>query len=184
MTYREKLREIAAGRNGYITTADAAEVGVPGVELRKMATRGALGHVARGVYRFPEFSWAPQDAPAAAVLRVGPDAALANESVLALHGLAFVDPREVTVVTPRRVRLAEPRGISVIQRDVPTDELTYYGGILSVKVWRALIDCKGRVMTERLLDAVGDARRRDLVTPAEAARVRRALRGNTRKGRL
>lgn len=50
MTYREQLREIALDQYGSVTTADAAGDGIPAVELRKLASRGALERVGVGVY--------------------------------------------------------------------------------------------------------------------------------------
>lgn len=44
MTYREDLRWRAFDTHGVITTDDAASLGVPAVELRKLARRGALEH--------------------------------------------------------------------------------------------------------------------------------------------
>lgn len=52
--YRDVVREIAFGEYGYITTKDAAAAGVPAVELRKLASRGALTNVAYGLYRVPD----------------------------------------------------------------------------------------------------------------------------------
>ncbi len=175
MTYKEALREVAAYQHGYVTTHDAEEVGVPGVELRKLAARGGLDNVARGVYRFPDAPTTPTDPYMQAVLRVGAGAVLVGESVLALHDLALVEPRKIQVATPRRVRLTNPGFVEVIHREVPQDEITTYDGVPATKLWRALVDTVGHVMTERLQAALAEARRRDLVTPAEAARVRRAL---------
>ena len=53
-TYRDRVRQIALGAYGYVTTRQAAEVGVPAVELRKLAARGALVNVAYGLYRVPD----------------------------------------------------------------------------------------------------------------------------------
>jgi predicted transcriptional regulator of viral defense system len=181
MTYKEMLRGIAAYQHGYVTTRDAAEVGVPAVELRKIAARGGLCNIARGVYRFPDAPTTPTDPYIEAVLRVGPDAVVTGESALALLGLAHVEPRKIRIASPRRVRLTSPGIVEVIHRAIPDDEITAYDGVPSTKVWRALVDTVGIVMMDRLEVALAQARRRDLVTPAEAARVQRALKAQ-RKG--
>ncbi len=41
-TYRRRLHERALDQYGYVTTRDAAELGVPPVEVRKIAARGGL----------------------------------------------------------------------------------------------------------------------------------------------
>lgn len=176
MSYRSVLRELAESQHGYVTTLDARALGVPAVELRKLTSRGALQNVARGLYRFLDVRRDATDAFAEAVLRVGPDAHLDGESVLALHDLALVEPPHITVATPHRVRLADPGFVNVVQSRIPAEEITEYDGISATRVWRALLQAQGTVMTERLEDALTEARRRDLVTPLEARRVRRALR--------
>ncbi|MDO8731457.1 MAG: type IV toxin-antitoxin system AbiEi family antitoxin domain-containing protein [Actinomycetota bacterium] len=175
MSHRSVLREIAETQHGYVTTRDAGALGVPAVELRKLTSRGALKNVARGLYRFPDIRRDATDAFAEAVLRVGPDAHLDCESVLALLDLALVEPSRIIVATPHRVRLADPAFVNVIQRRLPVEEITEYDGIRATRVWRALIEAQATVMTVRLQDALAEARRRDLVTPLEARRVRRAL---------
>ena len=175
MTYRRVLRELAEGQHGYVTTQDACALGVPPVELRKLAHRGALTNIARGLYRFPDVRHTASDSYAEAVLRVGPGAHIDGESVLAMLDLAAVEPRRITVATPRRVRLVDPGRLNVITRHTPPKEITEYDGIPATRVWRALTDAKGKVMTDRLREALREAQRRDLVTTLEARRVRRAL---------
>jgi len=41
MTYRQVLQEIARSSHGVVTTQQAREAGIPAVELRKIAARGA-----------------------------------------------------------------------------------------------------------------------------------------------
>ncbi|MGN6245745.1 MAG: type IV toxin-antitoxin system AbiEi family antitoxin domain-containing protein [Motilibacteraceae bacterium] len=175
MTYRQLLRAVAADQRGYVTVRDAHAAGVPSVEVRKIAARGGLEQVARGVYRFPDVARREEDLFLEAVLRVGPDAVIIEESVLALHHLAQVAPRRVKIATPRRVRLRDPGFIEAVTCRLAPRDLTSYKGIPSVTIDRALRDCMGKVMPERLLAAVGEAARRDLLTPREAAAIRRLL---------
>lgn len=44
-TYREQLWELAIGQYGYVSTTEAGELGVPDVELRKIAARRKLQRV-------------------------------------------------------------------------------------------------------------------------------------------
>lgn len=68
---RAIVREIALDHYGYVTTKQAAEVGVPAVELPKLAARGGLENVAYGLYRVPDISPTAYDQCAEALLRVG-----------------------------------------------------------------------------------------------------------------
>ena len=175
MSYRQQLRELADENYGYITTREAADLGIPAVELRKLAARGALRHVRRGLYRFVDARRTQYDAYAEAVARTGEDAYLTGDAVLALLGLAMVEPRRIKVATPRRTRPKDPGFVDVIQRDFPAELITTYEGIRSTTVTQAILDSRGTVLTERLLDALTEARHAGLVDPGETARVRRSL---------
>jgi predicted transcriptional regulator of viral defense system len=175
MTYRRQLRELADENYGYVTTRDAADLGVPAVELRKLAARGALRHVRRGLYRFADARRTQYDAYAEAVARTGEDAYLTGDAVLALLGLALIEPGRIQVATPRRTRQKDQGFVDIIRRDLPAELITTYWGIRSTTVGQAILDCRGTVMTERLLDALAEARRAGLIDPGEATRIRRHL---------
>jgi predicted transcriptional regulator of viral defense system len=180
VNYRQTVREIALDQYGYVTTRDAAEVGVPAVELRKLAARGALTNVAYGLYRLTDARPTEYDQFAEALLRVGDGAYLRGDAVLALHQLALVSPRRIRVGAPRRVRAALPEFIDLREEAAPSEDLTVYEGLRATTVARALLDCRGQVMTERLLDAAKQAKAEGLLTGREYARVRRALTHQTR----
>jgi predicted transcriptional regulator of viral defense system len=174
-TYRRRLRERALDQYGYVTTADADQLGVPPVELRKLAGRGGLDHVAYGLYRFDDIPPTRWDDYMEAVLRVGRDAHLTGDAVLALHDLGLVNPRRIRVGTPHRVRGRIPDHIDVIHERLAAPDLTTYEGIPSATVARALLDCRGVVMTDRLTSAAQEATARGLLRRREARRVIEAL---------
>jgi predicted transcriptional regulator of viral defense system len=162
-THRRALRDLALDQYGYVTPTDAATVGVPAIELRKIAQRGGLDHVAYGLYRFADIPITEFDTFIEAVLRCGPDAHLTRDAVLALHGLALVNPRRIRVGSPHRVRRTLPDSIEVIREQVAPGDLTSYEGIPSTSVRRALLDCCDIVMIDRLVEATEEAGRRGLV---------------------
>jgi predicted transcriptional regulator of viral defense system len=178
--YRLTIREIALDQYGYVTTRDAADAGVPAVELRKLTARGALTNVAYGLYRLADTRPTEYDQFAEALLRVGDGAYLRGDAVLALHELALVNPRRIRVGVPRRVRAALPAFVDLREEEMPAEDLTVYEGLHSTTVARSLLDCRGQVMTERLLDAAKQAKAEGLLTGREYARVRRALTQQTR----
>jgi predicted transcriptional regulator of viral defense system len=175
VNYRQTLREIALYQYGYVTTRDAADVGVPAVELRKLAARGALTNIAYGLYRLADARPTKHDQFAEALLRVGNGAYLRGETVLAPHDLALANPRHIRLGISRRVRAALPEFIELREEDVPEDDLTVCEGLRSTTVARALLDCRDQVMAERLLDATKQAKAEGLLTGREYAQVRRAL---------
>lgn len=176
-TYRRRAWELAIGQYGYVTTADARELGIPVIELGKLAARGQIRHVAYGLYRFDELPPTHYDQFFEAVARVGGDAHLTGDAVLALHNLALVNPRQIRVGTTRRVRAKLPGWIKVVREMVDPNDLTRYELIPSTTVAHAIRSCRGTVMSDRLLTAVNDARREGLITADEEHELRNELRG-------
>jgi predicted transcriptional regulator of viral defense system len=174
-TYRRCLIERAHDQYGYVTTRDAAELGIPPVELRKLAQRGGLRHVARGVYRFDEVPTTAHDQFMEAVLAVGPGAHLTGDAVLLLHNLGLVNPRKIRVGTDRRVRGQLPAFVDVVREPVEPKDVTVYEGIPSTTLERALIACRGTVMGDRLVDATKEAARRGLLLKKAEQRVLNAV---------
>lgn len=174
-TYRDRAWDIAVGQHGYITTRDARENGIPAIELVKLAARGRLQHVARGIYRFEELPPTKFDQFYEAALRVGDDAVLMGDAVLALHDLALVNPRTIRVATPHRVRRELPEWVTVEQTIVPEDDVTMFEGIPMTTVARAMLDAQAYVMTDRLLDAIPTAIDEGLMNGREARKLKREL---------
>ena len=104
-------------------------MGVAAVELRKIAQRGGVEQVGYGLYRFDDIPRTGKEELIEAVLRVGDDAFLTHDSVLALHDLAMVNPRPIRVGTPHRVRPQLPDSIKVIRQQLRPDEFTVYDGM-------------------------------------------------------
>lgn len=170
-TYRRRLHERALDQYGYVTTRDAAELGVPPVEVRKIAARGGLTHVARGLYRFDDIPYTGREHFMEAVLRAGEGALLTGDAVLSLHDLALVNPRRLRVAVPRQVRTNLPTTIEAHKRRVAPEDRTTYEGIPTTTVARALLDARGTVMRERLIDGAREATRRGLLLHGEGEQV-------------
>jgi len=175
MTYRERLREVAEDNYGYVTTADLKQLDIPPVELRKLANRGKLVHVRRGVYKFPDIHTTERDAFAAALASVGPGAYLVRDAVLALHGLAFVNPRTIRVASPRRVRHQVPEFVKLEQHQTPDEKIKTFEGLKTTTVAKAILDSRGLVLRDRLEAALLDARDQGLVNKQEFQKVRKIL---------
>ncbi len=173
--YRDVVREIALDQYGYVTTKQAAEAGVPAVELPKLAARGGLENVAYGLYRLSDAPATPFAQFAEALLRAGEGSYLHGDSVLALFGLADVNPRRIRVAVRKRTRPKLPPFIdlTLVKGDVVT---TQYEGLESQRVADAILECRGRIERSRLIEAADEARKEGLVTTKEWQRVRKELR--------
>lgn len=171
MSHRQTLRAIAFDSHGVVTLRDAEKAGVPAVEVRKLAARGALTRLGQGVYRMEEVPAGRLDEFAAAVCLVGRNAALIDETVLAALDLAQVNLRSIRVASPDRVRRYLPITIEVVARSVPQAEQQDIEGIPAMGLAKAILGSRGRVMTERLVAATNQAAARGLLGRPEAARV-------------
>lgn len=176
MSAYEVIYEDAIGRYGLISTARARELGIPALQLVKLARRGRLERVGCGLYRLAATLPYEGDAPAyaLAVESVGEDATLHGESVLGLLGLAPVTTDRIFVGARRRVRRRLPEGVVAVR--MPEDgETAVYDGVRCQPVAEAIRACRGRVMAGRLREAVAAARARGLLSPREALRLKKEL---------
>ncbi|MFT0846682.1 type IV toxin-antitoxin system AbiEi family antitoxin domain-containing protein [Actinomycetaceae bacterium L2_0104] len=170
MGYRGDLWELAASRNSVVTVAEAEDAGVPAVEVRKLAARGALRGYGQGVYTHRDVPMSPFTEPTIAVALAGEGAFLHRESVLDLLGLGQFNPPKVRVGTRRRVRRTLPEWMELENRpDVPDEDLTRYEGIQATTVRRALEDMRDRMPPDRWEAMVNEALRRDLIGEQDAA---------------
>lgn len=170
MGYRQDLWEIAASHHGVVTVAQAEDAGVPAVEVRKLAARGALRGYGQGVYTHRDVPTTPFTEPMVAVALAGEGAFLHRESVLGLLGLGQFNPPKVRVGTRRRVRRTLPGWMELENRtDVPDEDLTRYEGIPATTVQRALKDMRSRMPPDRWGVMVDEALRQDLIGEQDTA---------------
>jgi predicted transcriptional regulator of viral defense system len=174
MSYYDEIYEYAADNYGLITSGEAKAIGIPNVELVKLAHRGRLTRIAQGVYRIEHYIPTAFDRYAEAVAIVGDGAYIYGESVLAMHGLALVNPAAIYVATPARIRKKLPQGIAAVLKK-EAEQVTYYEGIAAQSVYGALLSCRNAVMSERLLEAVDEALRQGLITESEATTAREEI---------
>jgi predicted transcriptional regulator of viral defense system len=170
-TYRRQLHERALEQYGYVTTRDAKHLGVPASAVRQIAARGGLTRRAQGVYRFDDVRTTGNDEFMEAVLAAGEGAHLVGDAVLALHGLADVNPPRIRVGTARRARRKVPRTIQVVRKQDRPEDVTVYEGIPATTLARAIRDARGVVMSERLVAAAKEAAARGLLRRREADEV-------------
>jgi hypothetical protein len=91
--------------------------------------------------------------------------------VLSLHDLALANPRKIRVAATRQVRAELPPTIEARERHVDPRDLTVFEGIPTTTVARALLDARGLIMTDRLIEAAKEAMRRGLLLRREGEQV-------------
>ena len=174
MTYYDDIYEHAVDNYYLITTKEANRLGVPTIELAKLASRGKLEHVAHGLYRLARYVPHENDPYAVSVTAVGEGAYLFGESVIAMLRLAPTNPARMYVATPRRYRKTASDGLTVVVRHGANDQ-TAYEGIPSQRVGDAIVSCIGKVMDERLSLAADNARAQGYLLSEEYDRVKEAI---------
>lgn len=173
MSYRHDLWEIAAEHHGVVTVPQGEDEGVPAVEMRKLAHRGALRAYGKGVYVHRDVPASELTQPAVAVALAGPGAFLQREAVLDLWGLGQFNPHRIRVATRHRVRRTLPEWVDLEARtDVSDEDVTHYQGIPATTVRRALEDVLGRMPVERWKALVDQALQRELLTDRDATELR------------
>ena len=178
MTYYNQIFNEAIGNYGIISSAKAKEIGIPIVELAKLAKRGRLRRIGYGVYKLVQYSPAPDglDAYADSLAIVGADAYLYAQSVLAMHHLCPTNPSRIYVATPHRNRKVTDKGIVIIDNK-PCCELEWYDGIPSQSIPLAIRSSKGTIMVDRLREAVNTALRKELIDKPTARKLTKELNG-------
>lgn len=170
MKHFEEIIGFAIDRYGLITASEAKEMGVAGAELKRWCDMGRLTRLGQGVYKLVHYVPTSFDSYAEATTLVGEGAFLYGQSVLSMHNLALVDPAVTIVASAKRVRKTLPDWIKVVH--VPkTVKSTFVEGIPSQSIADAIIQCKGSVMSERLIDGAKKALGMGLVTSAEYSKV-------------
>lgn len=174
MTYYDDIYDHAIEEYYLITTKEANEIGVPTIEIVKLAKRGRLEHLGNGLYRLSRFVPEEEDPYAIAVKRIGGDAILYGESVLALLSLCPTNPSKIFVGTSRRIRKKLPDDL-VIMRLSPNSRHVLYKGIPCQPVSEAIVSCKESIMPERLVTAASQAFEQGYLTPTEFEETKRRL---------
>ena len=173
MNHFDDIYDIASENYGIVTYAQAKEVGVTIAELSRWTASGRLERLGYGVYRLVRQPPSELDVYAEACALVGKEAFIYGESALAMADLALVNPKNITVASPKRVRKALPSWIEVVQiADAPR---TTFEGIPTQRIADAIRTCRGAVMDERLVAATDEARKRGLISSTESRALKKEL---------
>jgi hypothetical protein len=164
-----QIAQIASLQLGNITREQLLGLGVGADAIKFWLRTGRLHRVFRGVYSVGRPPTTPLEKAAAAVLACGNRAALSHGSAMTLYGLwqRWDEPFEVCVGGDRR-----PKGIKahrmarLLRRDIDTEQ-----GIKATSPAVTLLHCAPRMPRKSLARRVNEARRAEILTPAELADV-------------
>jgi hypothetical protein len=172
------LAALAGRQHGVVAVGQLYSLGLTDRQLRRMVAQGWLVPVLRGVYGV---GYRPLTRPGewmAALLAMGPGAALSHRSAAALWKIwGEGERRIVEVIIPRRHGRQRRAGVKVHRPEVlPAEELTERDGFPVTSAPRTLLDLASSLHGRRLERAIDEAARLGLCTVEEMVAVARLAR--------
>lgn len=174
MSYYDDIYDFAVDNNYLVSVEDARALGIPAIELAKLAHRGKLENLSRGLYRLAK--WVPSEAYpyAEATARVGEGAYLYGESVIALLGLAPTNPAYMFVASPKRTRRKLPPDIR-LRHPRADDVLAEYAGVPCQHVKCAIPAAAASMPNDRLEAAARRAEEEGYLLPRDSRDLERRM---------
>lgn len=177
----DELFEIAQAQAGYFTTRQAASAGYSPQLLAYLGAKKVM-RVRRGIYRLVHFPSGDHEDLIVLWLWSEQAGVFSHETAILLHDLSDDLPSKAQMTLPtgwRRRRLRVPAGLVLHFADVDERDRTNFGAVPFTVPLRTLTDCTEADLAPGLLDqAIGQARRRGLITAAEESRLRSNRRGS------
>ncbi len=166
-----ELAELAADQFGLVTLADAKDVGYDPNTVAKLATRGQLERLSRGVYRVPFLAGGEMAAyMAAALWPQGARGVLTHETALDLWDVSDVNPTKLHITVPKdhRPQRSIPKGYVIHREDLDPAEVSAIAGVPVVKLAHAIRQAAAEHVGRDLLEqATRHGRERGLLSATE-----------------
>jgi predicted transcriptional regulator of viral defense system len=183
----DELYALAEDHGGLLLSKEARALGIKDSVLVRLAQRGRLERITRGVYRIAQY---PADRLAQyreAILWArasqGPEkVALSHETALLVYGISDANPSRVHLTVPlsARLRRERPRWIVIHRGNLSQEEIHIHEGMQVTTVERSILDTlAANQRTEMARQAIADALREGLLTAAQANRLRKRVRAQS-----
>lgn len=175
-----RIFDLAALQHGFVTAVQAREVHVAPMTLVRMAERGALERVSRGVYRLPNWPAGRFDEYMAATLwPVRTRGVLSHETALELWELSDVNPALIHITVPKNHwvrRRTPPARYTLHHADLSEADATRLEGMDIVSPAIAIRQVAGDHLGEELIrQAIAEGRARGLIRSSVAAELEQQL---------
>jgi predicted transcriptional regulator of viral defense system len=180
----DELHALAEEHDGLLTSKEARALGIQDSVLVRLAQRGRLERMSRGVYRIAHYPTDPLAQYREAVLWAqanhhGPERiALSHETALLIYGISDLNPSRVHLTVPKSVRLRRerPEWITIHQDNLAENEVGQHEGIPVTTVSRSIVDVLSTThRTEIARQAITEALRDGLLNSTEAAKLRKII---------
>jgi predicted transcriptional regulator of viral defense system len=179
----DELFALAEEHDGLLTSKEARAAGIQDSVLVRLAQRGRLERINRGVHRIAHY---PVDLLAQyreAVLWAkasqGPeDIALSHDTALLLYGISDSNPSRVNLTVPTSARLRRkcPDWVAIHRADLSPQDIGEHEGLPLTTVSRSIIDVLlATDRTDMARQSVSEALHEGLLNNAEAGVLRRSI---------
>lgn len=172
VTNIDKLRSIALNQYGYVTTAQAADVGVTRPALAMLKKRQRIERIAHGIYRIPQVPSTEYDKFMLAVLWTSAEeAVLSHDTALDIYDICDINPTtiHITISKGRRITRQGSEGYTLHFEDMLPEDITWWEGIPIVCARKAIEQCiDAGIPTYLLNQAIENALARGLILKNEA----------------
>jgi predicted transcriptional regulator of viral defense system len=183
-TRMDELHGLAEEHDGLLLSKDARTLGIRDSVLVRLAQRGRLERVSRGVYRIAHY---PPDRLAQyreAVLwaqanhHVPEHIALSHETALLIYGISDLNPSRVHLTVPKsaRLRRKRPAWITIHRADLIDEDISQHEGIPVTSVERSILDVQSTTQrTNVARQAINEALREGLLSSTQAGNLRKRI---------
>jgi predicted transcriptional regulator of viral defense system len=184
-TRMDELYALSEEHGGLLLSKEARALGIKDSVLVRLAQRGRLERMARGVYRIAHYPADRLSQYREAILWArasqGPEqVTLSHETALLVYGISDVNPSRVHLTVPVSARLRRewPQWIAVHRADVAQEEIHIHEGMPVTTVERSILDTfAANQRPEMALQAIADGLREGLLTSAQASKLRKRVNG-------
>jgi predicted transcriptional regulator of viral defense system len=183
----DELYTIAEDHDGLFTSKEARSLGIQDSVLVRLAQRGRLERVSRGVYRIAHY---PADKFAqyreavlwAQASHHSPECiALSHETALLLYGISDLNPSRVHLTVPKsaRFRRERPAWVTIHRADLTEKELGLYEGIPVTTISRSILDVVSTThRTDVARQVITEALRDGLLNSDQAKELRKLIKSS------
>ena len=179
----DELYALAEERDGLLTSKEARALGIQDSVLVRLAQRGRLERMSRGVYRiahYPADKFAQyREAVLWAQASQGPEnVVLSHETALLLYGISDVNPARVHLTVPMsaRLRREHPKWIITHRADLTRHEISQHEGMPVTTVERSVLDVLSTTHRPDIArQYITDALRKGLLNATQASHLRKLV---------
>jgi len=180
----DELYTIAEEHDGLFTSKEARSLGIQDSVLVRLAQRGRLERVSRGVYRIAHY---PADKFAqyreavlwAQASHHGPESiALSHETALLFYGISDLNPARVHLTVPKSARFRRecPAWVTIHRADLTEREIVLHEGIPVTTISRSISDVLWTThRTEVARQAIAEALHDGLLNSDQARELRKLI---------